>query len=116
MRKQRKPESVIRKGSREVLEIVKSHWPVTPAEIIKLKHYRGNTTTGHGRFLHNLRTLQKAGLIELKRSGRVYIAWPKDVEKLRNDDLRNGLLGLREAMIRVVDTTMKERTRGRARQ
>ena len=74
MRKQRKPESVIRKGSREVFEIVKSHWPVTPAEIIKLKHYRGNTTTGYGRFLHNLRTLQKAGLIELKRSGRVYIA------------------------------------------
>ena len=49
------------------------------------------------------------------RSGRVYIAWPKDVEKLRNDDLRNGLLGLRETMIQVVDTTMKERTGGRAR-
>jgi len=38
------------------------------------------------------------------------------VETLQNDDLRNGLLGLREATIQVVDTTMKERTKGRARQ
>jgi hypothetical protein len=53
--------------------------------------------------------------LSYRRSGRVYIAWPKDVEKLRNDDLRNGLLGLREATIEVVDTTMKERTRDRAR-
>jgi hypothetical protein len=53
--------------------------------------------------------------LSCRRSGRVYIAWPKDVEKLRNDDLRNGLLGLREAVMQVVDTTMKERIRGRAR-
>jgi hypothetical protein len=89
---------------------------VTPAEIIKLKHYKGNTGTGDGRFLHNLKALKRAGLIELKRSGRVYIAWPKDIEKLRNDDLRNGLLGFREAVIQVVDHRMKERTSGRAGQ
>jgi hypothetical protein len=48
--------------------------------------------------------------LSYRRSGRVYIAWSKDVEKLWNDDLRNGLLGLREAMTQVVDITMKERT------
>lgn len=83
---------MIRKGSREVFDIVKSHWPLTPAEIMQLKHYTGNAKTSHSRFLNNLKNLRKFGLIELKRSGRIYIAWPKDAEKLRNDDLRKGLL------------------------
>jgi hypothetical protein len=32
-----------------------------------------------------------------------------DVKKLQDDDLRNGLLGPKEAVIQVVDGRMKER-------
>jgi len=51
-------------------------------------------------------------LIELMKSGpRVYIARPRDMEKLRNHELRNGLLGLLEAVSQVVYNKMKERQR-----
>jgi hypothetical protein len=114
--RRRKPESAIRKGTREVFEIVKSDWPVTPAELMELKHYEGKEKTGHTRLLNNLRTLQKAGLIELKQSGHVYVAWPKDVEKLRDEQLAKRLLKLHEALLQIVDHGLKERTKGRARQ
>jgi hypothetical protein len=48
--------------------------------------------------------------------GKRFKKSPKDFAKLRNDDLRNGLLGFREAVIQVVDHRMKERTGGRAGQ
>ncbi len=102
------------KGPREVYELVKSHWPVSTAEIIDLKNYKGSTQSGRNRFLYNLKVLKKEGLIELKRSGpRIYIAWPKDIEKLRDDELRNGLLGLLEAVSQAVYNKMKERPRAR---
>jgi len=68
-KRKRKPESVIRKGSRDVFEIVKSHWPVTPAEIMQLKHYAGKAKTGHSRFLGNLKNLQvRADRAEAERT------------------------------------------------
>jgi hypothetical protein len=96
------------KASREVFELVKSNWPVTPSEIMKLRHYSGNPKTGHARYLGNFKTLQRAGLIELKKSGRIYVAWPKDLEKLRDEELRNGLIDLREGVTRVIDNRIKE--------
>jgi len=111
-RKKYKPRA-LGKSAREVFELIKTHWPVTPSEVIRLKNYIGPRSSGHGRFLHNFKALQKAGLVELKKSGRVYIAWPKDIERLRNDELRNGLLGLKEAVVQVVDGRMKERPKAR---
>ena len=63
---------------------------------------------------HTLKVLKKAGLIELKKSGpRVFVAWPSDLEKLRDEDMREGLLTLREAFIKMVDGRMKERPKAR---
>ncbi len=45
MKQKRKYKPTIRKASKEVFEIVKSHWPLTPAEIMQLKHYTGNAKT-----------------------------------------------------------------------
>ena len=102
------------KSARMVLEIIKSHWPVTIGEIMERWTYEGNIKTGHSRFQYNLKTLQRAGLIEVKKSGpRVLIAWPKDLEKLRDEGVRNGLLAMREGMMQVLDSRMKERPKAR---
>ena len=76
-----KPE--VSKSSLRVLEIIKEKWPVNPLEVARELGENGKTKTLSARYLYHFRKLKELELINMKRVGNTYVAWPLDVEKLR---------------------------------
>jgi len=66
-----------------VFKIICSKWPANPAEVAKELGENGKNKTLSAKYLYHFRKLKKSDLIEMKRVGNTYIAWPIDIEKLR---------------------------------
>lgn len=69
--------------SLRVLEAIKEKWPTNPLEIAKMFNENGNVKTLSARYLYHFRKLKKLDLIDMKKMGNTYVAWPTDIEKLR---------------------------------
>ena len=67
----------------KILDKINSHWPTNPLEVARELDENGKTKSLSSRYLYHFRKLHAAGLIQLKRTGNTYIAWPIDMEKLR---------------------------------
>ena len=77
-----KPERI---GSvtKDVLEVIMRQWPVNPFEVATALGENGKGKTMSSKYLYHFRKLKQMELIEMKRTGNTYIAWPMDMEKLR---------------------------------
>jgi predicted transcriptional regulator len=69
--------------SLHVMKAIKEKWPTNPLEIAKELDEKGSIKTLSAKYLYHFRKLNKLGLIDMKRIGNTYVAWPKDIEKLR---------------------------------
>lgn len=69
--------------TRSVLNVICKQWPVNPFEVATSLGENGNNKTLSSKYLYHFRRLKDLGLIEMKRTGNTYIAWPSDIEKLR---------------------------------
>lgn len=80
------------KTAKRVLELVNSHWPLNPMKAAELLGDKKNLKTSSSKYLYHFRRLSKAGLIEMERMGNTYVAWPKDLERMRNIEKKRKLL------------------------
>jgi predicted transcriptional regulator len=69
--------------SRDVLEAIVKEWPMNPLDVANSLGDTGSKKTLSSKYLYHFRRLKHLGLIEMKRTGNTYIAWPMDMEKLR---------------------------------
>ena len=54
-----------------------------PLDVAKSLGETGNTKTLSSKYLYHFRKLNQVELIETKKTGNTYVAWPMDMEKLR---------------------------------
>jgi len=73
----------INKKTKKVLEVVCDRWPTNPAEVASILGDNGKNKTLSAKYLYHFRRLKYMGLIEIKKTGNTYVAWPIDMEKLR---------------------------------
>jgi hypothetical protein len=66
-----------------VLEAIKDKWPTNPLEVAERFNDEGNMKALSARYLYHFRKLKKMDLIDMKKIGNTYIAWPIEMEKLR---------------------------------
>jgi len=66
-----------------VFEMISSDWPSNPLEIAKKIGDRGSQKSLSAKYLYHFKKLSSIGLIELKKIGNTYVAWPREMEKLR---------------------------------
>jgi len=66
-----------------VLEAIKEKWPTNPLEVAQEFNDEGNMKALSARYLYHFRKLKKLELIDMKKIGNTYIAWPVEMEKLR---------------------------------
>jgi len=78
-----KEKKEISEFSLRVLEVIKEKWPTNPLEVAKIFNDKGNMKALSARYLYHFRKLKKLDLIDMKKIGNTYIAWPVDIEKLR---------------------------------
>ena len=69
--------------TRDVLDAICKEWPANPVEVAKALGENGSSKTLSSKYLYHFRRLKQLELIEMKRTGNTYIAWPMDMEKLR---------------------------------
>jgi len=69
--------------TKEVLEAICRDWPVNPGDVAASLGENGNSKAMSSKYLYHFRKLRKMELIEMKKTGNTYIAWPMDMEKLR---------------------------------
>jgi hypothetical protein len=69
--------------SRDVLDVICKEWPVNPLDVAVSLGEKGSNKTLSSKYLYHFRKLKQMELIEMKRTGNTYIAWPMDMEKLR---------------------------------
>lgn len=93
------------KAARRVLAVIEEHWPLTPSETAKFLEKKISPKTMSSKYLHHFKRLEKAGLIKVKHTNMVYIAWPNDVERLRDRKLRDTLLGLHDLVKTIAVST-----------
>jgi hypothetical protein len=67
----------------KVFKTICSKWPMNPLEVAKELGENGKSKTLSAKYLYHFRKLKAIDLIEMKRVGNTYIAWPIDIEKLR---------------------------------
>jgi|SRR3989338_899893 len=70
--------------TKNVLKLIEEKWPINPLEIAKLLNDKGKDKSSSAKYLYHFKKLYKAELIEMKRIGNTYIAWPKSIEKMRD--------------------------------
>lgn len=73
----------INEFSLRILEVIKEKWPTNPLEVAKIFNDSGNVKTLSARYLYHFRKLKKLDLIDMKKMGNTYVAWPTDIERLR---------------------------------
>ena len=69
--------------TKDVLEAICKEWPVNPQDVAKSLGENGSNKAMSSKYLYHFRKLKQMELIELKKTGNTYIAWPMDMEKLR---------------------------------
>lgn len=67
----------------KVFEIIHSRWPTNPLEVAEVLGEKGKEKTLSAKYLYHFRKLKEIGLIDMKKVGNTYIAWPTEIEKLR---------------------------------
>ncbi|MCX7999405.1 MAG: helix-turn-helix domain-containing protein [Leptospiraceae bacterium] len=67
----------------KVFEIIHSRWPTNPLEVAEILGDKGKEKTLSAKYLYHFRKLKEIGLIDMKKVGNTYIAWPTEIEKLR---------------------------------
>ncbi|MEM5793674.1 MAG: hypothetical protein QXS48_04655 [Candidatus Aenigmatarchaeota archaeon] len=67
----------------KVFEIIHSRWPTNPLEVAEILGDKGKEKTLSAKYLYHFRKLKEMGLIDMKKVGNTYIAWPTEIEKLR---------------------------------
>jgi predicted transcriptional regulator len=78
-----KREKGLGESTLKVFKLICTKWPLNPFEIAKEMGEKGNNKTISAKYLYHMKKLKKADLIEMKKLGNTYIAWPIDIEKLR---------------------------------
>ncbi len=73
----------ISKSTLRVFKAICSKWPSNPLEIAEELREEGKVKTLSARYLYHFKKLHKLELINMKKIGNTYIAWPMDMEKLR---------------------------------
>ena len=76
-------ERRISESTLKVFRLVCSKWPLNPLEVAKELGENGKGKTLSAKYLYHFRKLKALDLIEMKKVGNTYIAWPIDIEKLR---------------------------------
>jgi len=76
-------EKEISNSTLRVFKIICSKWPLNPFEVAKELGENGKSKTLSAKYLYHFRKLKRMDLIEIKKLGNTYIAWPIDIEKLR---------------------------------
>ncbi len=79
-KKEFKPSATAKK----LIEIINSKWPLNTVEAAKFLGDKGNVKTLSSKYLYHFKNLKKANLIEIKKAGHVYVAWPKNLERMRD--------------------------------
>jgi len=80
---------VVEKGLRlgrqtkNVFDVITSKWPANPLEVAQELGETGATKSISAKYLYHFKKLKDIGLINMKKIGNTYIAWPNDMEKLR---------------------------------
>lgn len=69
--------------TKNVLDAIVREWPANPLDVAKSLGESGSNKTLSSKYLYHFRRLKQLELIELKRTGNTYVAWPIDMEKLR---------------------------------
>jgi len=67
----------------KVFEIIHSRWPTNPLEVAEILGDKGKEKTLSAKYLYHFRKLKEMKLIDMKKVGNTYIAWPTEIEKLR---------------------------------
>ena len=73
----------INEFSLRVLEVIKEEWPTNPLEVARIFNDNGNMKALSAKYLYHFRKLKKLELVDMKKIGNTYVAWPVDIEKLR---------------------------------
>ena len=74
----------ISKPTFDVFKAIHSKWPTNPLEVAReLGERNKNAKSVSARYLYHFKKLRDVDLINLKRLGNTYIAWPTDIEKIR---------------------------------
>jgi hypothetical protein len=69
--------------TKDVLEAICREWPVNPQDVAKSLGENGSNKAMSSKYLYHFRKLKRMELIEMKKTGNTYVAWPMDMEKLR---------------------------------
>lgn len=85
-------EKRLSKTTQKVLDLVNSKWPVNALEVAEFMGDNGNIKTSSSKYVYHFKKLSEKGLIELKKVGNTYIAWPKDIEKMRDIEKKRKLM------------------------
>lgn len=83
IRKRLRKETKMGESTLKVFKLVCSKWPLNPLEVAKELGENGKRKTLSAKYLYHFRKLKGLDLIEIKKLGNTYIAWPIDIEKLR---------------------------------
>ena len=71
------------KTSEKVFKAIHSSWPANPLDIAKVLGDKGKDKTLSAKYLYHFKKLAEKELIQLKKTGNTYIAWPIEIEKIR---------------------------------
>ena len=72
--------------TRKVFEIIVENWPTNPTEIAEMNGENineENRKSMSSKYLYHVKKLFEKDLIHMKKIGNTYVAWPKEIEKLR---------------------------------
>lgn len=69
--------------SLKILDSIRKNWPTNPLEIANELGETGKLKSLSAKYLYQFRKLKELDLIDMKRLGNSYIAWPIDIEKIR---------------------------------
>lgn len=69
--------------TKNVLDVICKEWPANPFDVGRHLGENGKNKTISSKYLYHFRKLKQLELIEIKRTGNTYVAWPMDMEKLR---------------------------------
>jgi len=73
----------ISEQTRKVLEVICDRWPANPIEVAKELGENGKSKSLSAKYIYHFKRLREMDLIQMKKTGNTYIAWPSDMEKLR---------------------------------
>ncbi|MBI2675441.1 MAG: hypothetical protein HYX24_03215 [Candidatus Aenigmarchaeota archaeon] len=78
-----KKDHKISSSTLKVLRAINSRWPANSNDIARELGEDGNAKAVSAKYLYHLKKLERLDLIQMKRMGNTYVAWPTDIEKLR---------------------------------